>query len=1431
MSNNSIKVDNYSSLDTDITFLNQKINTYNNLIPNSNLYVNRNECITNEDMFNNVKVLYSKNRKENDNDNDNDNYNETNGNNYDKKSKLTKDYYKNYFSSNYGQNLNEFIEEEKIKTSDEIYTNIRKSYINIDSNNRNKILYPENNDYVIDLNKSYTNVKKVSMISSEIPNTAYTIENNSKDITNNKIVWQNFDEKAVKIYDYIFKDISYNFELPRGQFDIVFCDAPNELMKYYLSYKTFNQRTPGISTYNFYDRFKFYMGTPPTNRYVLKKKEININNVNFINYVNVSDTIEYILYYYNNQYYKPFLIDEVKIGEASTLDELITIMQNYYTNVFQGQSYIIYDGYKIYSNIFEDIISEFSSYRNIMNNKKIINSKEVLDILPIKINLQYEESNYSDSIRIPPVGSQTDYTYLNAGRALSEFTTDETLKKLFNSKYVKISNSRIKYQDITTDYPYNNTFNINTNIFNENIGIKMNNYLDGIYFVGQYFLICYFYTDRLQVDINNYDELIKQGHFMIGARLYSINDYNYNIGVDKIPLSSKNLYPTTSRKIKDDIYGYIEPVENYDPIFYNKLDDNSFINSECTLDSGDYNDESMMKQLSKKMNDTIDLNNYFNNYNVSIDSKINKSILSMKKIINLSVNDIAYRPYLKELDVYSNNILYRRHFVIFIRIIDHNFMENELFEINDITDVNLKNSNDNNSKSYNSNLNNINTEIKDLTFNKFFNIIKNKPLRAHLCKFYTLSTYNIDSTTFSTEKKKCYRDYKNNIIDIYKWSNLNTGTTISNNFIYIDIEEILDDNKEVMNLFTDIESLNMGYYLYDPLFNTDENYYDLRYNYNTITYTNRFVPFPSNYLYDRVISYIDPTLQVVIVEPYIPPYNSETNYTINVLKKTKLIENDESFYNVIGFNKNTKGSDLIKKVIIKNVFNFYTDNVGLPRKLNCINLNCDNHQLLNYDKIILKDIKNIYSDIFETPKKINYINDITTQYVDFNNIYGLYIFKNYKVENYGYIYLDNTYKDSVDGNLTPIYFYDTNDVISYTEVFQDFIIHDEYLEITNPFIKYNILNTKDENDIVLFKLKINRERNYYELLKDTTGINYRIVQVSIDSFDPNNIVKKYELETNPNYFPIPSYNVDINSFKMVEPLIENVLYFGYFLPNPNPNPIDPNIPLPPTNYLRLYDTYEDIIFYKEQRFIKFPKQDNFIGRFYYNLNDILRIDFPNHCLYDFVNNINIVNNDIINTRISYTMYRKNKDTYFIQLKSLLEEYQKDDILKNINLIEIISNYNGHYIYLTNYNKEDIPNLKINYHQNRYILVKSNILSNTKPDFINNYNLDENNPLREDIDKVDNLFTKISLNSQNSIIFDSYLCNEKTYNDTPINVLNKIDFSFYREDGKKFSFNGLEHSFTLEVVEYIDELKNVNYSTIRGMKDTIGYNKETLYNEM
>jgi len=213
MSNNSIKIDNYSSLDSDITYLNQKPNTYNRIIPNSHLYNNRNEC----DIDNEKKTLYSQNRL----------------NNETKSAKLTKDYYKNYFSSNFGENLNEFIEEEVINSKQEIYTNIKKSVVNIDSNNRNKNLYPNNNDYIIDLNKSYTNVKKVSMISSEIPNTAYTIENTPENISNQNIVWQNFERNTSRIFD-----LDFNNTFPDGntnKFSVVVCDAPNFFLQYYVS--------------------------------------------------------------------------------------------------------------------------------------------------------------------------------------------------------------------------------------------------------------------------------------------------------------------------------------------------------------------------------------------------------------------------------------------------------------------------------------------------------------------------------------------------------------------------------------------------------------------------------------------------------------------------------------------------------------------------------------------------------------------------------------------------------------------------------------------------------------------------------------------------------------------------------------------------------------------------------------------------------------------------------------------------------------------------------------------------------------------------------------------------------------------------------------------------------------------------------------------
>jgi len=1351
MSNNSIKIDNYSSLDSDITFLNQKTNSYNRIIPNSHLYNNRNECINES---NEKKTLYSQNRL----------------NNEPTSAKLTKDYYKNYFSSNFGENLNEFIEEEIVDTKQEIYTNIVKSVINVDSNNRNKNLYPNNNDYVIDLNKSYTNVKKVSMLSSEIPNTAFTIENTPENIANNNVVWQNFERNTSRIFD-----LDFNNTFPdnnTNKFSVVVCDAPNFFIKNYI------YSPPEFTSSRIYDSLKdivlgntditieILQNENPIENKTLRDIAIEYGATNFVEILDkvgattINDLIvvvEELIDELNNVPCPEPPIDPPNDEPNDPIDNGGIIFNT-------GCGTTIINGITVGVTALENLLTKLIGISNI---NEPVNSYQLRDLKPIKI---YFGNTLDNVLPLPDIEDYYTGSEAVTTKQISPFIDDITLKQIFNSNYLQIFNNVLEIERKIEYYP-------NSNIFVYDIGNTIHNYLDGIYEMGQPFLMIYYFTN--QISTSTYDIVVKDAHYMLGFDLKLITNFNYNIGLNKLESNVRDLYPIYSRRIKETFFGYIQII-NFNPITNNILQNNTFINFDTKIDSGDYDDTLMTNELTRTMNDTLHLTNNFDNYQISIDSKKNKSTFSMKNVNNLSVNNIYYRPYIEKIDFSSNSVNYRKYFTIFLRIDDHNLMENDIIEINDINVTNRQS----------------NTQYTN--YQNLFDLIKNKPIRAHLCKFYNLSAYDITEVG-SEAKNLCYRDYKNFIIDIYKWNFIPTETTISSNIIYIDLQEILNNNLNIKNYFKNIEPLNMGY----ALTATSNDFpYRLLQSSLQSSFSNEYVPFPSNYLYD----YAGFTSLNYILEP-ITLENEVTNYSASFVRKSKNISTGKNPYSIIGFNQNSKGSDLIKKVKINHYQNFFSDNVGLPRRLYVINSISDNHQLMNNDFVLIKDKYNLYSVVFNQPKKMTYINDMVFQYIDYENVFSNLLFVSSQLNNTGYMFLENTY-NKYSKNLNPLTFYDTDFIFSKLEIFDDYKVENGNLVILYPDLLTTLQNNRDKNGVIIFKLQLFKQKTYYRYLSDNI-----LVEVSRENeLEPDKIENTFKVINNLDLLVIPENESEFSKYELPKPLQENILYFG----------------LLNGDILTLYNKYEDTQFYPNTRKITITTDG--YGRFLYNLNDIIRVDYPNHTLYDIVNTISIVNVDIISTKIQYQIYRQNKDIYFIQLLRPISVFQKNLINSKVNNIEIISNYNGHYSYLSNYNKEDIPNRKINYQPNRYILVRSKILSNNKPDLINNYNLDENNPLRDDIDKVDDLFTKISLNSTNSVIFDSYLCNNKTYNESPINVLNKIDFSFYREDGKPFSFKGLEHSFCLEIVEYIDELKNVNYSSVRGMKDTIGFSKDILCNE-
>ncbi len=70
----------------------------------------------------------------------------------------------------------------------------KKTVVSIDSRNRDINKYPDQNDFTIFLGKTFYNVKKIELVSSEFPNTDQVIKDKPVQLQNNIITWQNEDD-------------------------------------------------------------------------------------------------------------------------------------------------------------------------------------------------------------------------------------------------------------------------------------------------------------------------------------------------------------------------------------------------------------------------------------------------------------------------------------------------------------------------------------------------------------------------------------------------------------------------------------------------------------------------------------------------------------------------------------------------------------------------------------------------------------------------------------------------------------------------------------------------------------------------------------------------------------------------------------------------------------------------------------------------------------------------------------------------------------------------------------------------------------------------------------------------------------------------------------------------------------------------------------
>lgn len=70
----------------------------------------------------------------------------------------------------------------------------------IDSTHRDIYSYPNANNFTWTFEEEYTNVKKIELISTEIPNTDQTIKNTPIELANNVISWINYEDKDLNIF-------------------------------------------------------------------------------------------------------------------------------------------------------------------------------------------------------------------------------------------------------------------------------------------------------------------------------------------------------------------------------------------------------------------------------------------------------------------------------------------------------------------------------------------------------------------------------------------------------------------------------------------------------------------------------------------------------------------------------------------------------------------------------------------------------------------------------------------------------------------------------------------------------------------------------------------------------------------------------------------------------------------------------------------------------------------------------------------------------------------------------------------------------------------------------------------------------------------------------------------------------------------------------
>lgn len=122
--------------------------------------------------------------------------------------------FRNYYSSKDKPQKNEFLRKTVNNVVDKNINNIikteKETIISIDTKDRDRDAYPNPNTVSMPFGKSFYNVKKIKLVSTEFPNTDQVIRDIPIEIRNNTVSWENEEDFDLGIYE----NISLYTEIP-----------------------------------------------------------------------------------------------------------------------------------------------------------------------------------------------------------------------------------------------------------------------------------------------------------------------------------------------------------------------------------------------------------------------------------------------------------------------------------------------------------------------------------------------------------------------------------------------------------------------------------------------------------------------------------------------------------------------------------------------------------------------------------------------------------------------------------------------------------------------------------------------------------------------------------------------------------------------------------------------------------------------------------------------------------------------------------------------------------------------------------------------------------------------------------------------------------------------------------------------------------------